>query len=59
MSLEIIIYMQRKASAHLQQKRIDYLGRIISKQGVDIDKAKIEAITNWSIPKNIKELRVF
>lgn len=51
--------MQRKASAHLQQKRIDYLGRIISKQGVDIDKAKIEAITNWSIPKNIKELRVF
>lgn len=36
---------------------IDYLGHIISVQGVSADPKKIEAIMLWPKPKNIKQLR--
>lgn len=38
---------------------IDYLGHIISAEGVSVDPQKIESIIQWPIPKSIKELRGF
>jgi hypothetical protein len=38
---------------------IAYLGHIISSQGVATDQGKIEAISAWLVPSNIKELRSF
>lgn len=40
-------------------RRIDYLGHVISKQGMEMDNSKIEAISKWPTPRNIKELRGF
>lgn len=36
-----------------------YLGHIISAKGVTVDPAKISAITDWSTPFNLRDLRGF
>jgi hypothetical protein len=45
----------RKCSFY--QKKIHYLGHIISKDGIVVDPEKIEAIREWSVPKNVIEVR--
>ena len=47
----------RKCSFY--QKKIHYLGHIISNDGIAMDPEKIEAITEWSAPKNVTEVRSF
>ncbi|XP_074292010.1 putative mitochondrial protein AtMg00860 [Silene latifolia] len=39
--------------------KVDYLGHVISADGVATNLAKIKGIMEWPIPKNIKELRSF
>ena len=41
------------------QTEIEYLGHVISKNGVAIDPAKIQIIQQWPSPKNITQLRAF
>lgn len=41
------------------QQTIEYLGHCISGQGVATEPAKILAVQQWPIPKNLKELRGF
>jgi hypothetical protein len=41
------------------QKKIHYLGHIISEDGLEVDREKIETIREWSIPKNVTEVRSF
>ena len=43
----------------LFQKRVTFLGHIISGNGVETDPKKIEAVKNWPVPRNIKEVRSF
>jgi len=38
---------------------VEYLGHIISEKGVEPVQAKVEAIQQWPIPKNLKALRGF
>ena len=40
-------------------KKIHYLGHIISKEGIAVDRKNIEAIRGWSIPMNVIEVRSF
>jgi hypothetical protein len=47
----------RKASVGVS--RIEYLGHVISEKGVSTDPSKIDAMLEWPVPKNIKELRGF
>ena len=39
--------------------RIQYLGHIISKEGISVDLEKIEAIMNWPTPRNVTDVRSF
>ena len=39
--------------------RIQYLGHIISKEGISIDHERIEAIMNWPTPRNVTNVRSF
>ena len=41
------------------RKEVEFLGHIVSREGVHSDPKKIEAIQNIAIPKNVTELRRF
>ena len=43
----------------LFQKSVNYLGHVVSKDGVCADPSKIETIRNWPRPTNVKEVRAF
>jgi len=40
-------------------KEVSFLGYLISKDGVRMDPAKIEAITGWPAPKSVHDIQVF
>ena len=37
-------------------KEVHFLGNVISKEGVSVDPAKVEAVVNWPRPTNITEV---
>ncbi|XP_042032325.1 uncharacterized protein LOC121779040 [Salvia splendens] len=39
--------------------KVEYLGHVISAEGVSTDEGKIEAVKNWPKPKSIKHVRGF
>ena len=39
--------------------RIEYVGRVVDKDGLSMSKEKIETVLNFSIPKNLTLLRSF
>jgi hypothetical protein len=41
------------------QRQIHYLGHIISEEGIIMDPEKVEAIREWSAPRNVAEVRSF
>ncbi|XP_071700181.1 uncharacterized protein [Rutidosis leptorrhynchoides] len=40
-------------------QRVAFLGHVVSAEGIMMDPAKIEAITNWSRPTSVVEIRSF
>ena len=41
------------------EEKLEYLGHVISTHGVEVDQSKLEAMLNWLVPRNVKELRGF
>ena len=41
------------------QKRVSYLGHIVSKEGLETDPAKIKAIVEWPTPQTMTHVRSF
>ena len=40
-------------------KEVEYLDHIVPHEGVKVDRNKIKAMMDWSIPKTLKNLRGF
>ena len=40
-------------------KQVDFLGHVISAEGVAVDPAKVESVLSWKQPKNVSEIRSF
>ena len=41
------------------KSKVNYLGHIVSKEGIKTDPKKIEAIEKWPVPKMVTEVRSF
>jgi len=41
------------------QTQIEYLGHVVSRDGVKVDETMIQAIKQWDVPTSIKQLRAF
>ncbi|CAI5524929.1 unnamed protein product [Closterium sp. Naga37s-1] len=40
-------------------KKVQFLGHMVSAEGVHVDPRKIEAVKKWKVPENVKELQHF
>src|SRR6218665_637613 len=47
------------SKCHLLQKRVLFLGHIVSQEGIETDPRKIEAVRSWPTPTKLKEVRAF
>jgi hypothetical protein len=41
------------------QKKLEFLGHVVSAQGISTDPRKVEVIQNWPIPRCVKDVRSF
>jgi len=44
---------------HFLQRQIEFLGHIVSDQGISIDPAKIDKVQNFPRPKDVTKIRSF
>ncbi|CAI7800469.1 unnamed protein product [Closterium sp. NIES-54] len=47
------------SKSELALKKVQFLGHIVSAQGVHVDPKKIKAVRTWKTPENVKELQQF
>jgi len=40
-------------------KEVQFLGHVISAQGITVDPTKVEAVIKWECPKSMTEVRSF
>ena len=41
------------------QKEVHYLGHVVSAAGVSLDPAKVEVVSSYPVPTDVKQLRQF
>ena len=40
-------------------EKVNFLGFVVSSNGVEVDEEKVKAIKEWPTPKNVSEVRSF
>lgn len=51
--------LAKRAKCSFRQNSMGFLGHIISKDGMQPDPSKVQAIVDWPVPKTLKQLRGF
>lgn len=49
----------KRSKCDFAQDKVEYLGHVISGEGVATDESKIEVMKSWPTPSNVKRLRDF
>ena len=49
----------KPSKCHLFQRKVKFLGSVVSDVGIEPDPDKVSAVKDWPIPKNLTELRAF
>lgn len=52
-------WLVKLAKCTFAKRKINYLGYVLSEQGVATDPGKVAAVSQWPVPVNAKELRSF
>jgi hypothetical protein len=47
------------AKCEFFKESVEYLGHVISAQGIATDPKKVEAVQNWPTPANLKDVQSF
>ena len=47
----------KKSSFHI--RKVEFLGYIISEQGIEVSEKKIEEVKNWAVPRKVKDVQEF
>ncbi|XP_013927877.1 PREDICTED: stomatin-like protein 2, mitochondrial, partial [Thamnophis sirtalis] len=47
------------SKCEFHQEKVDYLGYCISHRGIEMDPAKVKAVTEWEAPRTCKQLQKF
>ena len=47
----------KKSSFHI--RKVEFLGCIISVQGIEMSETKIEEVKNWAVPRKVKDVQEF
>ena len=47
------------SKCHFFQKEVEYLGHIISEEGIKVNPKKVSAVLDWESPKNVKQIQSF
>jgi len=49
----------KPGKCHLLKHRVEFLGHIVSSQGVEVDPGKVNKVLSWPVPKNLTQVRSF
>lgn len=52
-------FLAKASKCHFSQTQISFLGHVVSAKGVAVDQDKVQAVQDWPVPSNVKELREF
>jgi hypothetical protein len=52
------LYINKKKT-HLFCYEVNFLGHVISQDGIEADPSKVDKILNWPVPKNTKDIQQF
>jgi hypothetical protein len=44
---------------HFAVKKVKYLGLILTTEGIEMDRSKVQTILDWQLPTTLKELQAF
>ncbi|XP_028755422.1 uncharacterized protein LOC114714818 [Neltuma alba] len=50
---------EKRSKCAFGQRRIEYLGHIVSARGVEMDPSKVQAVQDWPTPTTVSQLRGF
>ncbi|KAA0043226.1 ty3-gypsy retrotransposon protein [Cucumis melo var. makuwa] len=56
---DILIFFKTEAEHEEHLRMVSFLGHVVSKAGVSVDPAKIEAVISWPRPSMVSEVRSF
>ncbi|XP_022889243.1 uncharacterized protein LOC111404708 [Olea europaea var. sylvestris] len=64
--LKAVLETLRKEKLYAQFKkcefwldRVGFLGHVVTAHGIEVDRAKVDVVNNWSAPTNVGEVRSF
>lgn len=49
----------KRSKCSFAQQKVEYLGHVVSAEGVAIEPSMVEAVNKWHVPANLKQLRGF